>query len=269
MPKEFPAAQLVTPQAVVFKAADGVEVHGQLFLPATAKAGDKLPAVIFSHGGPTRQMWLGWHSMYYYHETYGCNQYLASRGYAVLSVNYRGGIGYGRAFREAPKRGMRGAAEYQDVVAAAQYLRGRNDIDAGRIGLWGGSYGGFLTALGLARNSDLFAAGVDMHGVHDWTQRLSAAGGSDKDAAKTALEASPIGAVEKWRAPVLFIHGDDDRSVAFAQTTELARRMRELKLPFEQLIIPGEGHDFLLHRTWVEVFTATADFLDRKLKNKR
>jgi dipeptidyl aminopeptidase/acylaminoacyl peptidase len=262
-------APLVTPQAVTFKAADGIEVHAQLFLPPNTKASDKLPAVIFSHGGPTRQMWLGWHSMYYYHQTYGGNQYLASKGYAVLSVNFRGGIGYGRAFREAPKRGMRGASEYQDIVAAAQYLRGRNDIDANRIGLWGGSYGGFLTALGLARNSDLFAAGVDIHGVHDWTQRLSAAGGADRDAMKIALEASPIGAVEKWRAPVLFIHGDDDRSVVFAQTTELARRLRELNKPFEQMVIPGEAHDFLLHRTWVDVLAATAEFFDRNLKTKR
>lgn len=267
-PKAFPASQLVAPQAVTFKAADGIEVHAQLFLPPNARANDKLPAVIFSHGGPTRQMWTGWHSMYYYHQTYGGNQYLASKGYAVLSVNFRGGIGYGRAFREAPKRGMRGASEYQDIVAAAQYLRGRNDIDASRIGLWGGSYGGFLTALGLARNSDLFAAGVDIHGVHDWTQRLSAAGGADRDAMKIALEASPIGSAEKWRSPVLFIHGDDDRSVAFSQTTELARRLRELNKPFEQIIIPGEVHDFLLHRTWVDVCAATAEFLDRNLKTK-
>jgi N-acyl-D-aspartate/D-glutamate deacylase/dipeptidyl aminopeptidase/acylaminoacyl peptidase len=262
-------AQLVPPQFVTFKAADGVEVHAQLFLPPNARANDKLPAVIFSHGGPTRQMWAGWHSMYYYHQTYGGNQYLASKGYVVLSVNFRGGIGYGRAFREAPKRGMRGASEYQDIVAAAQYLRGRNDVDANRIGLWGGSYGGFLTALGLARNSDLFAAGVDIHGVHDWTQRLSAAGGADRDAMKIALEASPIGAVEKWRAPVLFIHGDDDRSVVFSQTTELARRLRELNKPFEQMVIPSEAHDFLLHRTWVDVFAATVEFLERNLKIKQ
>lgn len=266
----IPKTPLVTPQAVTFKAADGIEVHGQLFLPPNAKLSDKLPAVIFSHGGPTRQMWSGWHSMYYYHQTYGGNQYLASQGYAVLSVNYRGGIGYGRAFREAPNRGMRGASEYQDIVAAAQYLRGLSGIDANRIGLWGGSYGGFLTALGLARNSDLFAAGVDMHGVHDWTQRLSGAGdGGDREAMKIARAASPIGWAEMWRSPVLFIHGDDDRSVTFSQTTELARRLRELKVPFEQMVLPGEGHDFLLHRTWVDVFKAAAEFLDRNLKTKQ
>src|SRR5262249_53600059 len=159
------AFKLVTPQQVIFKAADGLEIHGQLFLPKDAKPTDKLPAVIFSHGGPSRQMMLGWHNMYYYHNAYGFNQYLASKGYAVLSVNYRLGISYGRAFRQAKNGGGRGASEYQDIVAAAQYLRSRSDIDQSRIGLWGGSYGGYLTALGLARNSDLFAAGVDLHGV--------------------------------------------------------------------------------------------------------
>ncbi|MBI1766579.1 MAG: prolyl oligopeptidase family serine peptidase [Acidobacteria bacterium] len=261
--------QLISPEVVTFKAADGLDIHGQLFLPKDAKPGEKLPAVIFSHGGPMRQMLLGWHSMYYYHNTYAFNQFLASRGYAVLSVNYRGGIGYGRAFREAAKRGGRGASEYQDIVAGAQYLRGRADIDVNRIGLWGGSYGGFLTALGLARNSDLFAAGVDIHGVHDWASRITGGEASDRDAVKIARDSSPMYAVEKWRAPVLLIHGDDDRNVAFNQTTELARRLREQKVEFEQLVFPDEVHDFLLHRTWVAAFNAAFDFLERKLKNAK
>src|SRR3989442_14045667 len=120
------------------------------------------------HGGPMREMLLGWHYRDYYHNSYAMNQYLASRGYMVLSVNYRSGIGYGRAFRLAPHRGARGASEYQDIVAGAKYLQSRDDVDKKRIGLWGGSYGGYLTALGLARNSDIFAAGVDFHGVHGW-----------------------------------------------------------------------------------------------------
>jgi N-acyl-D-amino-acid deacylase len=269
IPKDFPSSKLGAPQQVTFKAADGLEIHGQLFLPKDAKPGEKLPAVIFSHGGPMRQMLLGWHPMYYYHNTYAFNQFLASRGYAVLSVNFRGGIGYGRAFREAPKRGGRGASEYQDIVAGAHYLRARADIDANRIGLWGGSYGGFLTALGLARNSDLFAAGVDIHGVHDWSARFTGGDASDRDAIKIARDSSPMYSVEKWRSPVLLIHGDDDRSVAFGQTTELARRLREQKVEFEQLVLPDEGHDFLLHRSWIEVFKASFDFLERKLKNAK
>ncbi len=158
--RDFPSAKLVVPEQVIFKAADGLEIHGQLFKPANASG--KLPALVFMHGGPVRQMLLGWHYLYYYHNSYAMNQYLASRGYIVLSVNYRSGIGYGRAFRMAQHRGARGASEYQDVVAGAKYLRSRVDVDQKRIGLWGGSYGGYLTALGLARNSDIFAAGVDL-----------------------------------------------------------------------------------------------------------
>ncbi|MEP7343303.1 MAG: prolyl oligopeptidase family serine peptidase [Acidobacteriota bacterium] len=270
--KEFPFKQLVIPEPVTFKAADGLEIHGQLFLPKNAKPTDKLPAVIFSHGGPMRQMLLGWHNMYYYHNAYGFNQYLASRGYAVLSVNYRLGIGYGRAFRTAKNGGRRGASEYQDIVAGAHYLRSRSDIDQARIGLWGGSYGGFLTAMGLARNSDLFAAGVDLHGVHDWSVRTGGANAIDagnRDAAKIAFEASPVASVEKWRSPVLLVHGDDDRNVAFSQTVDLVRRLRELKVPHEVMIYPDEVHDFLLHKTWVEIYKASADFFDRNLKTAK
>src|SRR5581483_10775751 len=178
----------------------------------------------------------------------------------------------GREFRQAPKRGGGGAAEYQDIVAGANYLRSRTDIDSSRIGMWGGSYGGYLTALALARNSDLFAAGVDLHGVHDWSARLSAANWIDygnRDALKTAYESSPISSVDKWRSPVLLIHGDDDRNVAFSQTVDLAVKLRERKVPLEQLIFPDEIHDFLLHRHWVEIFRAAESFLDRHLKTTR
>jgi len=271
MPKDFPASKLVKPQPVTFKAADGVHIHGQLFLPANARTGEQLPAIIFMHGGPVRQMFLGWHNRYYYHNSYAFNQYLANRGYAVLSVNFRLGIGYGRAFRVVTDGGGRGAAEYQDIVAGAQYLRARSDIDPTRIGLWGGSYGGYLTALGLARNSDLFAAGVDLHGVHDWSVRISGANWieyGERDAIKIARESSPVGSIDKWRSPVLLIHGDDDRNVAFSQTTDLVRRLREEKVVFEQIVYPDEVHDFLLHRNWLEIFNASADFFDRHLKNK-
>lgn len=272
MPRNFPTPKLVEPRQVIFKAADGQEIHGQLFLPKDAKPSDKLPAVIFMHGGPMRQMFLGWHNRYYYHNAYGFNQFLASKGYAVLSVNYRLGIGYGRAFRQAKNGGARGASEYQDIVAGAQFLRSRADIDQARIGLWGGSYGGYLTALGLARNSDLFAAGVDLHGVHDWSLRLSNANWieyGNRDAVKIAFEASPVSAVEKWKSPVLFIHGDDDRNVAFSQTVDLVRRLRELKVPHETIVYPDEVHDFLLHKNWVEIYKASFDFFERNLKNAK
>lgn len=264
MPDNFPANLLVEPEQVSFKAGDGLEVHGQLFKPKNAAG--RTPAVIFMHGGPVRQMLPAWHYGYYYHNAYGFNQYLASRGYIVLSVNYRSGIGYGRAFREAKHRGPRGASEYQDVVAAGKYLRARGDVDGKRIGLWGGSYGGYLTAMGLARDSDMFAAGVDLHGVHDWSRRVGPSAWATGDLAKLGRESSPISSVDKWKSPVLLIHGDDDRNVAFNQTVELVRKLRERGVEFEELVFPDDVHDFLRHENWLRAYAAAADFFDRHLK---
>jgi dipeptidyl aminopeptidase/acylaminoacyl peptidase len=262
-PKDFPAERLVVPQTVVFHATDGMEIHAQLFLPRDLKAGQKRPALIFLHGGSMRQMLLGWHYMYYYSNAYAMNQYLASRGYLVLAINYRSGIGYGRAFREAPGRAGRGATEYRDVVAAGKYLEGRDDVDPGRIGLWGGSYGGYLTAMGLGRNSDLFAAGVDFHGVHDWPTDNWAGKNISPELTKLARDSSPVTAVDTWKSPVLFIHGDDDRNVYFSQTVDLVARLRARGVAIEQLIFPDEVHDFLLHRNWLAAYHAASDFLDR------
>jgi dipeptidyl aminopeptidase/acylaminoacyl peptidase len=260
----FPATQLVEPEQVTFRAADGMEIHGQLFKPKNSSG--RAPAVVFMHGGPIRQMLPAWHYSYYYHNSYAFNQYLASRGYVVLSVNFRSGIGYGRSFREAKHRGPRGASEYQDIVAAGKYLRSRSDVEGKRIGLWGGSYGGYLTAMGLARDSDLFAAGVDIHGVHDWSTRVGAAPWATGDLIKLGRESSPISSVEKWKSPVLLIHGDDDRNVAFSQTVELVRKLRERGVEFEELVFPDDVHDFLRHENWLRLFHAAADFFDRKLR---
>lgn len=262
---DFPAEKLVVPEQVIFKSADGVEIHAQLFLPKNLRPGEKRPGVLFFHGGSMRQMLLGWHYMYYYSNAYAMNQYLANRGYVVLSVNYRSGIGYGRAFREALGRAGRGASEYQDVVAAGKYLQSRADVNPSRIGLWGGSYGGYLTALGLARNSDLFAAGVDLHGVHDWPTDNWDGKNIPAELTKLAHESSPVSSVDHWKSPVLFIHGDDDRNVYFAQTVDLVARLRQRNVHVEQLIFPDEIHDFLLHHSWLRAYHAASDFFDRTL----
>src|SRR5229473_3298853 len=199
LPADFPADQLVAPQAVTISAADGLRIHGQLFLPHNLRTGERRPALIFFHGGSQRQMLLGWHYMYYYSNAYAMNQYLASLGYIVLSVNYRSGIGYGLNFREALHYGRGGASEFNDVLGAGNYLRGRPDVDPAKIGAWGGSYGGFLTALALARASNIFAAGVDMHGVHEWQRPTNWRPSHDPDAdaqtVKIAWESSPMASI--------------------------------------------------------------------------
>jgi dipeptidyl aminopeptidase/acylaminoacyl peptidase len=267
IPADFPTDSLVIPQLVVYSASDGMPIHGQLFLPPGNRPGQRHPAIVFMHGGSRRQMLLGWHYREYYNNAYAMNQYLASLGYIVLSINYRSGIGYGLNFREAINYGSSGASEFNDVEGAGLYLRSRPDVDPAHVGLWGGSYGGYLTALGLARASNLFAAGVDFHGVHDWSRRDPAAASDParQEADRVAFESSPMAAVKTWRSPVLLIHGDDDRNVSFSETVTLAGALRQQGVYFEQLIIPDEIHGFLRHASWLRAYHAAVDFLQRKL----
>ncbi|HET7556850.1 MAG TPA: prolyl oligopeptidase family serine peptidase, partial [Rhodanobacteraceae bacterium] len=250
-------------------------VHGQLF--RAASAGANQPGVIFVHGGPPRQMLLGWHYMDYYSNSYAVNQYLAAHGFTVLSVNYRLGIGYGHAFHNPDHSGPTGASEYQDVLAGAKFLQHADGVDAQRIGIWGGSYGGYLTALGLARNSDIFKAGVDMHGVHDWSRFIDLwfgkadaryEQGDRKEAMKVAWESSPDADIASWKSPVLLIQGDDDRNVHFFQTVDLARRLQKQDVPYEELVLPDEIHGFLRHASWLKADQATVEFLDAKLRSQ-
>jgi dipeptidyl aminopeptidase/acylaminoacyl peptidase len=271
----FPAAALVEPEAVTIVAADGMKIPGQIFRPASSiPAGQKRPALIFFHGGSRRQMLLGWNYRSYYHNAYAFNQLMASRGYVVLSVNYRSGIGYGLDFREALNYGAAGASEYNDVVGAGLFLRSQPDVDAARIGLWGGSYGGYLTAMGLARASDMFAAGVDVHGVHDWNNAIrnfmpGYNAERRPDVARLAAASSPMAFIDGWRSPVLLIHGDDDRNVPFGESVDLVEKLRARDVEVEQLVFPDEVHGFLLYRSWTRAYTVAADFLDRQLKLRR
>jgi dipeptidyl aminopeptidase/acylaminoacyl peptidase len=268
VPPEFPESALVEPEGVIFSASDGLRIHAQLFLPPGTKKGERRPAVVFFHGGSYRQMLLGWHYLGYYNNAYALNQYLASRGYVVLSVNYRAGTGYGQAFREAPNQGAAGASEFNDVLGAGLYLRNRRDVDADRIGLWGGSYGGYLTALGLARASNLFAAGVDIHGVHNWNVGIRTFipdYAPKPDEERLAFESSPMAWLAGWRSPVLVIHGDDDRNVSFSETVDLVEALRERNVEVEQLILPDEIHSFLRYASWLSVFRSASEFFDRRL----
>jgi dipeptidyl aminopeptidase/acylaminoacyl peptidase len=225
-----------------------------------------------------RQMLLGWHNRDYYANAYAVNQALAARGHVVLSVNYRLGTGYGRDFQYPKGAGSgKGAGEYKDVVAANRYLRTLVQVDAKRIGIYGGSYGGYLAAMALARDSNLFAAGVDVHGVHDFTESLDlksrfaaeAVNGTPSDFkrfVRSAWQSSPVASIRGWRSPVLVIHADDDRNVDFAQSVNLVNRLRAKGVVAETMAIPDDTHHFFLHRNSVRVWSAVVEFLDRKLQ---
>ena len=253
----FPTAAHVKPELVVTKAPDGLEIKNQLFLPKNLAPGERRPAIVFVHGGPARQMLLGYHYMQFYHWAYGINQWLADQGYVVLSVNYRSGIGYGRSFRTAANTGGSGNAEYQDVLAGGKYLQSRPDVDPARVGIWGLSYGGVLTAQALARNSDVFKAGVDLAGVHLW--------GSSLDPDAVSFKASVVGAIDGWKSPVLLVHGDDDRNVAFQQTTGLVQLLRQRDVHYELIVFPDDTHESMLHSRWLYTLDRMEGFFRRFL----
>jgi dipeptidyl aminopeptidase/acylaminoacyl peptidase len=259
--KHFPTDLHVEPQLILTKAADGLEIKNQLFLPRDLKPGERRAAIVFVHGGPVRQMLLGYHYMQFYHWAFGMNQWLANQGYIVLSVNFRSGVGYGRSFRTAPNTGASGNAEYQDVVAGAKYLQARADVDPERVGIWGLSYGGLLTGQALARNSDIFKAGVDLAGVHLW--------GSSLDPESTSFKSSVIGAIDGWKSPVLLIHGDDDRNVAFQQTTGLVQLLRQRDVYYELIVFSDDTHESMLHSRWMYTLGRMETFLQRFLQPEK
>jgi dipeptidyl aminopeptidase/acylaminoacyl peptidase len=268
-PADFPAADLVKPQLVTFHAPDGLLIHAQIFVPNDGKA--KHPGLIFDHGGPVRQMLPGFHYMEAYSNLYESNQYYANHGFVVLSINYRSGIMYGRNFREAEHVGLRGGSEYGDVLAGAHYLQQRPDVDKNRLGIYGLSYGGYLTALALARNSDIFKAGVDFAGVHNWAstvdldmgQPVGSVGTAEQR--KIAYEASPIASITTWRSPVFLAQGDDDRNVEFSQGVDLASRLRDRGVEVQTMVFPNETHENQVWADMVKLYDASSAFLIARL----
>lgn len=275
IPTSFPHNNLIIPKQITFQSPDGFTIHGQLFEPKGGAV--KKPALIYVHGGPPRQMLLGWHYSDYYSNAYSINQYLANLGFVVITVNYRLGIGYGYEFHQPERAGTAGASEYIDIKAAGEWLAKQPNVDPARIGIYGGSYGGFLTAMALGRDSKLFAAGVDIHGVHDRTARRTQnmlmpdqyeRAPDAEEALKVAWESSPVSSVPTWESPVLIIHADDDRNVRVSESTDLVQRLQEKGVPMETIMIVDDTHHWMKWSNAVKVGNATADFFQRQFMKK-
>src|SRR5580700_5364026 len=266
IPSSFPSSKLVMPQAVTFRAKDGQETHAQLFLPRETTSKPH-PAILFFHGGPQMQMLLGFHTHRAHSWIIAFNQYLVAEGYIVLSVNYRGGTGYGLDYREADNFGPGGGSELNDIVGAITYLRGRQDVDSHRLGIWGASYGGLMTELGLARASDALAAGVDYAGIYNWSTFLSSVGApiDGDDANRRAVESSPIATIDQWHSPVLLVKADGDLDVPVQQATALIEDLRSHNIDHDVIMIPNEIHVMARYSSWMMLFNAADVYFDRYL----
>ncbi|HVS45421.1 MAG TPA: prolyl oligopeptidase family serine peptidase [Verrucomicrobiae bacterium] len=262
-PASFPKNGVVQPQLVTFNAPDGLLIHAQLFVPNDGRA--KHCAIVFDHGGSERQLLPGFHYMEAYANLYEENQYLVNRGCVVMSINYRSGIMYGHDFRRAKHQGPTGGAEYQDVLAGAGYLATLSGVDPDRMGIYGLSYGGYLTAMGLAHNSDIFKVGFDMAGVHNWQYLIDSGYGhpvGTPQERQIAFDSSPVAALATWRSPVFLAQGDDDRNVDFAEGVDLAQRLRAQGVEVQTMVFPNEIHEMTLtFGDSLRLFSAGAQFL--------
>jgi dipeptidyl aminopeptidase/acylaminoacyl peptidase len=261
-------SHFVTPEHVELKAPDGKTYYAQAFKPKNMKG--KVPALLYIHGGPRRQMYVGWHNSSYYFYDYILNQYLAQQGFYVLSVNYRSGTGYGYEFQHPENFGILGASEYIDIQAAGEWLRKQSFVDAGKLGLFGGSYGGYLTAMGLAKHSDIFKFGADIHGVHDRQKKYNLENYNPdfEKAAALAWESSPAKFVETWKSPVILIHGDDDQNVNFRQSLLMYQLLTAKGVEVDYLVLPDETHHWQYFENMLKVKNKTAEWLLKQAKLK-
>jgi dipeptidyl-peptidase-4 len=262
LPAEFPAAKHVVPTSVEITAADGVKSRMVMFLPADLKAGEKRPTLLYNHGGGGRSV-LGYPDQNngYYHITYAHIQYFVNKGYIVGAINYRGDPLYSPDFNDAKEFGAEGVSEYRDVLAAGKYLASRPDVDAERLGVWGLSYGGWLSGEALSRNSDLFKAGAIHAGVMHRSTSI--------DPENLGYQSSPSFNIDKWTSPTLIIHGDDDRSVEFSQTIGLVHLLRARGITHKVIVFPDETHYFMRFKLWYDEFKAIDDWFEQNLIKKR
>ncbi|HEX7282863.1 MAG TPA: prolyl oligopeptidase family serine peptidase [Vicinamibacterales bacterium] len=268
--KEWAAYPWVEPQLVTYKARDGAEVYARLYTPEMvgAKRDPKAPAVIFVHGAGYLQNAHKYWSTYY--REYMFHHLLASRGYVVLDPDYRASAGYGRDWRTAIYRWM-GGHDLNDVVDGAAYLAKAHKVNAKRIGVYGGSYGGFITLMALFTSPDTFAAGAALRPVTDWahynhqyTSNILNEPHSDTEAYR---KSSPIYFAEGLKAPLLIAHGMVDVNVHFQDSVRLAQRLIELrKENWELAVYPVEDHGFVEETSWADEYKRILKLFETHLK---
>jgi len=285
-----------------FTSPDGFfTLHAQLLMPGNSEAqaaSGEVPGIVYTHGGSERQMYAAFHYDATYAQEYAANQWLASRGAAVLSVNYRSGTGYGHGFRVCERCMARGAAEYQDVRESALQLAKTQGVDGARLGIWGLSYGGLNAEQACARDSGLFKACVAIAGMFNWisaARYFTDTGGAVLDAdvqpllpsgfrtlhtgpgaawagpgwlhraqslQRLMLESSPAGHVQNLTSPMMLIHGDADEEVAFQETVGAVRAMRALGRDNVQVLaFPDESHGLSTYAHQLRSLQAMGDFL--------
>jgi dipeptidyl aminopeptidase/acylaminoacyl peptidase len=273
-PERFPVPELVRTRG-----AGDWEIPGYLLTPEPRVPGRRYPALVYVHGGGMRQMREGFPPLEAYAFFYAVSLWLAGRGVVSYLVNYRGGIGYGRAFEQGNSHGL-AVVECEDCVRAGEYVKTLPFVDPARVGIWGLSYGGWLTLASLVRSPEAFALGINIAGIWDfdrwmaWAKAnyrppydyfLGRAGGTREERPDVWDAASPGRLVERMRAPLVNFHGTADEAVPFEQLDLIVRDCVRHGTRFETNYYPGETHLFTRRETWRDALTKVEDALRRHL----
>lgn len=261
---------LVVPRVVRFKSYDGVEVPGVLYLPHQASSQNKAPALVLVHGGPGGQAQVGYSPL---------TQGLVNHGYVVLDINNRGSSGYGKTFYKMDDR-KHGEADLGDVVASKGMLAATGVVDPQRIGILGGSYGGYMTLAALTLQPDAFKVGVDMFGISNWIRTLTSIPpwwessrsalymemGDPKTDSVRLHRISPLFNANRIKAPLMVLQGANDPRVLKVESDEIVAAAQKNGVPVEYIVFPDEGHGFVKKANQIKGYTAVIAFLDKYLK---
>jgi dipeptidyl aminopeptidase/acylaminoacyl peptidase len=272
LPPTVDRSRLVAPQLVRYPSTDGRSVPAYLFVPPNLDLSKKHPAILWIHGDGIAQNYDGWHLRRDYAIYYSFHQYLAQKGYVVLAPDYRGSVGYGREWRVLPFRDL-GGLDYEDVAASVPYLESLLYVDTERIGVWGLSYGGFLTLQALTRDPELYRCGIDVAGVQDFRDWHRDPGGSwvggrlgdPRENAAAYLQAAPIERVDRIVRPLLVLHGTADVNVPFAESLKLVDELLKRGKNFDFVVYPGEFHYFQREHVLRDFFRRVEFFFDSHL----
>lgn len=269
---EIDPKDLVSSSVVRFKSFDGMTVPSIFYKPQQATAQQKAPALVWVHGGPGGQTTSNYSAVI---------QFLANHGYVVLGINNRGSSGYGKTFFAADDQ-KHGREPLWDCVEGKKYLASLPYVDPARIGIIGGSYGGYMVLAALAFKPDVFDVGVDIFGVANWLRTLEGIP-TWWEAQRTALyaeigdpvtqkamlrEISPVFHADQIRRPLLVLQGANDPRVVKAESDDIVAAVKKNNVPVEYVVFPDEGHGFSKKKNQIEGYGAVLTFLDKYLKNK-
>ena len=261
---------LVAPRVVRFKSYDGVEIPGVLYTPHAASGQRKSPAIVLVHGGPGGQAQVGYSAV---------TQALVNHGYVVFDINNRGSSGYGKTFFAMDDK-KHGEADLGDVIASKQMLIATGVVDSARIGIMGGSYGGYMVLAALTLQPDAFKAGVDLFGISNWMRTLTSIPpwwesfrealytemGDPKADSARLHRVSPLFSATRIKVPLMVLQGANDPRVLKVESEEIVAAARKNGVPVEYVLFPDEGHGFVKKENQIRGYTAVIAFLDRYLK---